>query len=210
MTIHSVKSPEFHKYGRVLDFLNTEELVKVMETLPCPDDVIYEPSVEALEKLEIKETLQNVVFGEYPTQVGFCNGNNTYLNALEYHRSSEINIGATDAILLVGSQQDITDDLTYDTKNVEAFLLPKGCAVELYATTLHYAPCNANGEKFRVCIVLPKGTNEALTTEHKKALCGSAEDDLLAAINKWLIGHKEGGLPEGSHIGLVGENICVE
>lgn len=32
------------------------------------------------------------------------------------------------------------------------------------------------------------------------------EDALLAAKNKWLIGHPEGGLPEGSYIGLTGEN----
>jgi len=28
-------------------------------------------------------------------------------------------------------------------------------------------------------------------------------------VNKWLIGHEEGGLPEGSFIGLKGENIEV-
>ena len=33
--------------------------------------------------------------------------------------------------------------------------------------------------------------------------------DCCAAVNKWLIGHAEGGLPEGSFIGLKGENIEV-
>ena len=48
-----------------------------------------------------------------------------------------------------------------------------------------------------------------------RKLCRSAaqraggEDRLLTAKNKWLIGHPEGGLPEGTHLGLVGENICV-
>ena len=37
----------------------------------------------------------------------------------------------------------------------------------------------------------------------------SGEEKLLAAVNKWLIGHEEGGLPEGSFIGLKGENIEV-
>ena len=36
------------------------------------------------------------------------------------------------------------------------------------------------------------------------------EDKLLTAKNKWLIGHPEGGLDEGCHLGLVGENICVK
>jgi hypothetical protein len=35
------------------------------------------------------------------------------------------------------------------------------------------------------------------------------EDALLTAKNKWLIGHAEGGLPEGSHIGLIGKNLNV-
>ena len=180
-----------------------------MEDMPLPDDVVYEPSIERLESLPVFDTLKNVVFGEIPIQVGYCNGHNTYLNALEYHRSSEINIAATDAILLLGCQQDIKSDFTYETEKVEAFLVPKGCAVEIYATTLHYAPCNADDDGFRVCVVLPKGTNEPLEEEHGSSVAEDGEDAMLAAKNKWLIGHKEGGLKEGSHIGLVGENICI-
>ena len=123
---------------------------------------------------------------------------------MEYHRSSEINVAGTDAILLVGSQQDITDDFTYDTSLVEAFFLPKGTAVEVYATTLHYAPCSAQESGFQVAIVLPRDTNLPLESGHDVW-----EDRLITAKNKWLIGHAEGGLPEGSHIGLMGENISV-
>lgn len=36
------------------------------------------------------------------------------------------------------------------------------------------------------------------------------EDALITAKNKWLIGHAEGGLPEGSHIGLIGKNIDIK
>ena len=39
-------------------------------------------------------------------------------------------------------EQDIEDDYTYDTSKIEAFLLPKGTVAEVYATTLHYAPCS--------------------------------------------------------------------
>ena len=208
MKVYQVTSKEFKKYGRVLN-LNTDELVSAMMDTPLPSDVIYEPSIASLESLEIAKQLQTEVYGELPIQIGYCNGHNVMLNALEYHRSSEINIGATDAILMVGSQQDVTDDFTYDTSLVEAFYLPKGTAVELYATTLHYAPCHADKDGFRVCVVLPKGTNEALEESHKKN-AKEGEDALLAAKNKWLIGHAEGGLPEGSHIGLKGENLSCE
>ena len=111
---------------------------------------------------------------------------------------------ATDAILLLGRQQDIAGDFTYDTSLVEAFLVPKGTAVEMYATTLHYAPCGVNGAGFQVAIVLPKGTNLDLQEGH-----AGGEDGHLTAKNKWLLGHPEGGLPEGSPMGLVGENLNV-
>ena len=209
MKIYKVTSDKFKQYGRVLN-LNTEKLMEAMESTPLPDDVVYEPSIESLESLELAKQLKKEIYGELPIQVGYCNGHNILLNALEYHRSSEINIAATDAILLIGRQQDITDDFTYDTSLVEGFLLPKGTAVEIYATTLHYAPCNASDDGFRVCVVLPKGTNAELEESHSKDAKQDGEDALLAAKNKWLIGHAEGGLPEGSHIGLIGENLCCK
>ena len=113
-------------------------------------------------------------------------------------------MAATDAILMLGSQQDITEDFTYDTSLVEAFLVPKGTAVEVYATTLHYAPCGVNGAGFKVGIVLPKGTNLELADAHE-----GGEDSHITAKNKWLLGHPEGGLPTGSPMGLVGKNLCI-
>ena len=176
-----------------------------MEATPLPECVVYEPSVPELEAVTlVYEALRDIGFGELPIQVGYCNGNNYLLNALEYHRSSEINVAATDMVLLLGKQRDITDDLTYDTSLVEAFFVPVGTAVELYADTLHYAPCNADENGFKDVIVLPKDTNLPLDKKHE-----GGEDGMLAAKNKWLIGHKDAGLPEGSHIGLVGENISV-
>lgn len=205
MKIYNVADPEFRKYGQVLAGYDFTEIVEKMQETPLPDDVVYEPSIAELEVLPICRQLSSQGYGEMPIQIGYCNGHNTKLNAVEYHRSSEINIGATDLILLLGLESDVEEDHSYDTAKIEAFLLPKGTAVELFATTLHYAPCNANEGGFRDVIVLPKGTNYPLTDEHK----AGGEDALLAATNKWLIGHAEGGLPEGSFIGLKGENITV-
>ena len=80
--------------------------------------------------------------------------------------------------------------------------------MEVFATSLHYAPCGVDGQGFQVAIVLPQGTNYPLQGTHQKVDHGRApsEDALLAATNKWLIGHAEGGLSEGSFIGLIGEN----
>ena len=46
---------------------------------------------------------------------------------------------------------------------MEYFFVPAGTAVELYATTLHYAPCSVDGKEFRCGVVLPRGTNEKLS-----------------------------------------------
>lgn len=211
MEIKKVTDAAFKKYGRVISHVDVAELVAALKETPIPADVVYEPSVESLEKLPVKEELSSVIYGEMPIQIGYCNGHNKKLNALEYHRDSEINIAAEDAVLMLGSLQDVEADFTYDTSKVEAFLVPAGTAVEIYATTLHYAPCHVEDGGFQVAVVLPKGTNYQLKIAHAKVEKGKApnEDALLAAVNKWLIGHAEGGLPEGSFLGLKGENLSL-
>lgn len=211
MEIKKVTDAAFKKYGRVISHVDVTELVAALKETPIPADVVYEPSVESLESLPVKEELSRVIYGEMPIQIGYCNGHNKKLNALEYHRDSEINIAAEDAVLMLGSLQDVEADFTYDTSKVEAFLVPAGTAVEIYATTLHYAPCHMEDGGFQVAVVLPKGTNYELKAAHAKVENGKApnEDALLAAVNKWLIGHAEGGLPEGSFLGLKGENLSL-
>lgn len=203
MELHSIDSERFTKYGKVIKDMDFSEIIEVMDKIEIPEGVIYEPSIQELEKTRVGRNLEDITYGELSIQIGYCIGNNNKLNALEYHRSSEVNIGITEAVLLLGLQSDISKDFKYETKNVEGFILPKGVAVELYATTLHYAPCNYR-DGFKVVVVLPKGTNYPLELEHK-----SGEDALIAAKNKWLIGHMDAGLPEGTHIGLIGENLTV-
>lgn len=204
MELYHVEDKKFKKYGKIVKGIDFTGLVTALEKTPCPEDVVYVAGASELEALPVMRELTVKAYGEMPVQIGYCNGHNSKLNALEYHRNSEINVAATDAVLLVGCQQDIGDDFTYDTSLVEAFLLPKGTAVELYATTLHYAPCGVDGEGFRVAIVLPKGTNLELEQNH-----AGGEDRHLTAKNKWLLGHPEGGLPDGSPMGLMGKNLNV-
>ena len=175
-----------------------------MKKTPVPSDVVYEPSIAELEALPVAKEIEKVFYGELPIQIGYCNGDNHKLNALEYHRSSELDIAQTDLILLLGMQQDIEDGDIYDTAKVEAFLVPAGTGVELYATTLHYAPCTAQEGGFRCVVVLPKGTNEELPFETAK----EGENRLLAAMNKWLIAHEDAQI-EGAFCGLKGENVEV-
>lgn len=216
MKVYEVTDPRFRKYGKVVKNIDFSALVEELKKTPVTENVVYEPAIPELEALPVAEEIKRVFYGELPMQIGYCNGHNTKLNALEYHRSSEINVAAADAILMLGLQADVEDNyddytgdgsspkVVYDTSKVEAFRLPAGMAVEIYATTLHYAPCHVGPEGFQVSIILPKGTNYPLEEQH-----GGSEDALMTAKNKWLIGHPEGGLPEGSYLGLVGENLDV-
>lgn len=206
MEILSVKSLEFQAYGRVVENVDFSALLEELKKTPVTDGVVYEPSVKAFEETDTYTQLTEITYGEMPIQIGFCNGHNSMLNALEYHRDSEINVMATDAILLLGLRSELEADFTFDTAKVKAFLVPAGTAVEVYATSLHYAPCGVDGKGFQVAVVLPRGTNYPFT---KKRTDRKDEDQLMTAVNKWLVGHPEGGLDEGTFLGLKGENLSV-
>ena len=187
MQIYEVTDARFRKYGKVIRNIDFSALTEAMKKTPVPSDVVYEPSIAELEALPVAKEIEKVFYGELPIQIGYCNGHNVLLNAVEYHRSSEINLAATDAVLILGSEADVTDDFTYETSKMEAFRIPAGTAVEVYATTLHYAPCHVDDAGFQVAVILPKGTNYPLDEAH-----AGGEDALLTAKNKWLIGHAEG------------------
>ena len=205
MKIQKVTDPAFRKYGQVLEGYDFTGLIKEMKHTPVPEDVIYVPSVEELEALDIMKDLQNKGYGGLPVQIGYCNGHNKKLNAVEYHRNSEINVAVTDLVLLIGHQQDIEPDHTYDTSKIEAFFVPAGTGIEVYATTLHYAPCHVNEGGFQCVVVLPKGTNTDLTFQTEK----TGEDSLMTAKNKWLIAHEDAKIA-GAFNGLKGENITID
>ena len=88
MKIKKVTDPEFSRYGRVIDGYDFSKLIKAMEHTPLPEDVIYEPSIEELEATDVAIDLKMRVYGELPIQIGYCNGHNSKLNALDYHRIS--------------------------------------------------------------------------------------------------------------------------
>lgn len=213
MRIKSVFSHSFEKYGKVLTGYDVTDLLKKLdETTDKPANAtIYEPGDAGLESLSIAKEFSDNAYGGMPIQVGYCNGNNTKLNCLEYHRGSELNIPANDMILLLAPLQSVKNG-KLDTGAVEAFFVPKGTVVEVYETTLHYAPCNAivNGEVskegFRVVIVLPKNTN----TEKPAITEKNLEDKLLWARNKWLIAHPDSSEAKaGAFVGLTGRNIDI-
>lgn len=204
MKILNVNDSAFRKYGKILKNYIYDEILDVMEKVECPREVIYNPSVKELENTSEIKVLSNEIYGGMPIQIGYCNGHNNKLNAVEYHRDSEVNIAATDLILLLGYQPDITDDFTYDSSKIEAFFVPKGTAIEVYATTLHYAPCGVDGNGFKCVVVLPKGTN----TDIDFSIPKEGENMLLMARNKWLIAHEDANI-ENAVNGIQGINITL-
>ena len=207
MHIYSVTDPEFKPYGKVLEGYDTAELLAAMKEIDMPDEgTAYRPGIESLEACAIFPELRDRAYGGMPIQLGMCWGHNAKLNCLEYHRDSEVNIGTKDFILLLAKEDEIVDGVL-DTSLVKAFRVPKGLPVEVYATTLHYAPCHTCPHcGFRVAVVRPKGTN----TEKPDFEPKCEEDTWMTAHNKWLLAHPDSKeAKRGAHIGLRGENLDI-
>ena len=198
----SVFDPGFDPYGRILD-LDTKEIVEAAERFDMPEGVKYMPSTPEFEVLPIAEKIKNEEFGFLPTQVGYCYGHNSMLNATEWHTSSEVNVAATDLVLILGQRADIKDD-RIDSSAFKGFFVPKGTAIEVYATTLHYCPCQVSDGGFRLVVALPEDTNTPLETP--------SSDKRLVAKNKWLLAHveNEAKIKSGAVPGITGVNYKIE
>lgn len=207
MKIQSVFDKAFAPYGQIMDGYDTASLVEALKTsTPLPEGVDYVPGDAALENLPVMTQIQDNCYGGMPVQLGWCNGHNTKMNCLEYHRDSELNLGAQDFILLLAKQECIVDG-KLDSSCVEAFLCPAGTMVEVFATSLHYAPCSAKkGQGFQVMVALPKNTN----TDMPEIQVLGGDDARLWARNKWLLSHPESGeAAAGAYVGITGENIDI-
>ncbi|SDB22250.1 protein of unknown function [Pseudobutyrivibrio sp. YE44] len=209
MQILKVTDPEFTNYGRIIEGYEAEKK-QIMEALrdktPIPEGTDYVAEETTLQSLAAADKITNSLFGGSPMQFGWCNGHNTKLNCLEYHRSSEINMGATDFILLLAKREEIVDH-KLDSSKVKAFFCPAGTMIEVYATALHYAPCQAHKDSgFQVLVGLPKGTNVGCPDFERV----NPEDKLLTATNKWLLAHPESSEAKGGAVvGITGVNIDI-
>ncbi len=201
--IFSIKDDEFKKYGNVLD-IDTAEIVDACGRLTLPENGSgYEASVESLENLSISEKLRDIMFGGCAAQIGITHGHNTCMNGMEYHRCSEVNVAATPLVLILGLQYEM-EGTEYDSSRAKAFYLEKGDAVEVYATSLHFCPCQLSDEGFSCVVVLPKDTNTMLDKP--------SDDKLLFKKNKWIICHDENQslIDRGVYPGMHGKNYEIK
>lgn len=208
MKLYPVTDPAFRPYGRIVTGLDTAkaEILQALAGTPLPDGTDYVAEDACLQGLPAAAEVSEHLFGGMPCQLGWCNGHNNALNCLEYHRDSEFNLGTEDFVLLLAKQEEIEGG-KLDTAKVKAFRVPAGVLVEVYATTLHYAPCHTDAAKgFRVLVALPKGTN----TDKPEIKNDSGDDALLWACNKWMLAHPDSAEAKaGAYVGLTGKNIKI-
>lgn len=203
MKIYSIYDKEFSKLGKVIENPFYERFLTAQKDIALPDSgASYIASVPAFETQNALDYYREY-FGDMDVQIGYCFGENHLLNALEWHKSSEINIALTDMVLLLGDMEDMDGD-KFDSANLKAFLVKKGQAIEFYQTTLHFCPCCKDGEFFKCVVILPRGTNTPL---EKKS-----SDKKLIAKNKWLICHPDckRHVDLGRVASISGENIKIK
>lgn len=203
MTIYTIDDTCFLQYGKRIENPFYQKLKQLAQNIQMPSEgSAYHASEECFETAEMLAYYKQV-FGGMEIQIGYCYGFNDSLNALEWHKNAEIGVALTDLILLLGDIREMQDG-KYDSKNLKAFLVKAGEAIELYATTLHFCPINAKKEAFGNVVILPRGTNTPL---EEKSL-----DKRLISKNKWLIIHPEftKQVELGRVIGIVGENVKIK
>ncbi len=204
IALQSVTEEVFAPYGTVRTDIDAKELIAEAKKIPMPEDgSAYVPSVEAFEALPVAGEIKNRLFGGLATQVGYCYGHNSVLNALEWHIGSELNVAATPFVLFLALQEDLTDN-KLDSSVIKAFYVPEGTVVELYEGTLHFCPCEVTESGFGCVVGLLEGTN----IPHE---C-SVPDKVLFKKNKWLIAHNENTalIEKGIVAGISGENLKLQ
>ena len=207
MKLYSVNDAAFKDYGAVLDSYDYSELFENLGKVGISKSgITYVASEKTLEMCDEAKKMEIHGFGGYPVQIGYVSGNNRTMNCLEYHKSSEYNIAMDDIILVLGHEWEITDG-KFDSSLCKAFFVPAGTGVELYSTTLHYAPFNVNKKGCRMICVLPKGTNAPKIN----FIPQNYEDEMCFGVNKWLMAHNDAPeVKNGAYIGITGKNITFD
>lgn len=201
---YDVTDKEFATFGRIIKTLDTKEIIEVAKKIENPDNgSSYLPCCEAFGALDIATEIKNECFGTQPTQIGYCWGHNTFMNATEWHSSNEINIAVTPLVLILGHIWDIENG-KIDSSKFKAFYLPKGTAVEVYSTTLHFCPCEVDKNGFGCVVGLPEGTNTNLETE--------TNDKVIFRNNKWIMAHIDNIslIEKGVVAGITGTNYEIK
>ncbi len=204
LKIYRTSDKEFVPFGYRITDIDANAFIEASKNAEKVESgSMYIAEADYFKDLDAAKDVEIKYYGELPTQAGYCYGYSSFLNAVEWHKSSEINVATTDLILFLGSVQDIVDR-KIDSSKIKAFYVEKGEVLEVYATTLHFCPCQVSEEGFGCVVVLPKGTNVPLDGEYA--------DKLMFRKNKWILSHvdNEGLIASGVIPGVTGENYEVK
>ena len=207
--IHSVFDPEFQRFGEVLDVTEFVPLIEYLDKhtgVPVVGSE-YVPHLDELGSVVSSIAVIHDTFGLVPLEYGYVNGNNSKLNALEFHKSSDINVWVTPLVLLLASINDIKNSAIHSSK-VSAFYIPENTAIEVYSTTLHFSPCKVVESGFKCAVILPYGTN----MEFIRAKGNQGKfSEFLFKTNKWLLNHPENTrmVELNATNAILGENIEI-
>ena len=202
--VYSVFDDQFKRYGSVLENIDVSKICEAANKIEMPEEgVRYVPSEPSFETLEIANLVKKQVYGGVDSQLGYCWGYNTMLNATEWHTCDEVNIAVTPIVLLLGNLWDVKED-KIDSSKFKAFYVPEGTTVKMFSSTLHYTPCQVCDDGFRCVVGLIKNTNTELDFD--------AIDKKLISRNKWLISHidNDENRSQGFVMGVTGVNFDIK
>lgn len=206
VNIRTVNDPSFALYGRVVDLPYQDQLMATLTdrtTIPTENNVYVREDGQFLND-EQRNAISWDYYGEQTIEIGYCNGKSDRINAFEFHNCSELNLAGTDMLLFLSHRRELNGK-TMSTEQAHAYFVPKGTAIEVYPTTLHFAPIRVHTTGFKCLVILTAGTNTPLSRERDA-------DDLLFQHNKWLLTHPENRrmVNNGAFVGLTGENTQIK
>ena len=205
--LFSVEDEAFAPYGQILGGGDAALSAAMAATEIPAEGNTYRASVPALEAVPLTAEIRRAAFGEMEVQAGYCNGRGFTLNAMEYHKCSEVNYSTTGLVLLLALPSDVKADCL-DASDVKGFYLPAETLVEIYPRVLHFAPCRVVGDGFNCLVVLEKGVNAPLDRVDTAA---PGEEKLLWMQGKWLLCHPDSPQARnGAFVGIRGENLQVK
>lgn len=209
LVIKSVSDPEFATFGTVHPHIRVPQMREhLYSTRQMPAEEVYEPCADDLMDMEEAIFFKQFAYGETACQIGYYSGFGSKLNALEYHKCSEMLVEFEPCVLILGHIWDVKD-YTIEAAKLELFYVPADTCVEVYATSLHFAPCMATAAGVRQVVCQTATTNTDL--HHPERMTEDGENRMLLQRNKWVLIHPEAAANFGPNAvqGILGKNISV-
>ncbi|MGM9904900.1 DUF4867 family protein [Lactobacillus sp.] len=206
LTILEASDPDFAQYGVKYDY-PLDEIEQVMAQVEMPaKGSSYLQKIPALEKTETIQRIGRDVFAGMPVDAGATIGHTDDFSAFEYHQCSELNIMLDDVLMVLAKRQTLDQRGKIDPqKDGQLFYVPKGSIVELYNTTLHYAPIQITKAGYKVIVVVLHGTNLPLPDGFK------SDNPRVVKQGKFQVVHpsRKDKIAQGYQVALTGDLLTT-